>query len=88
MGGALNGNNSYRRVPTVGIDLRQRFPNVIGAATIRTTSVGQYAATLEGWFGVGNFDLNTIFPTSRTSARTISASCDNILASSQMGSEY
>ena len=29
---------------------------------IPTTAIDQYAATLGGWFGVSDIDLNNIFP--------------------------
>jgi uncharacterized protein (DUF1501 family) len=63
LGGAVRGKNIYGQFPTVGIDLGSfTNPNMSGNAIIPTASVDQYAATLGAWFGVGQSDMNTIFP--------------------------
>jgi len=63
LGGAVRGKTIYGQYPTLGIDLGGfNNPNMSGNAIIPTTSVDQYAATLGAWFGVGQSDLNTIFP--------------------------
>ena len=66
MGGAVRGGDMYGQFPTVGMDLDGfSNPDMAGGAFVPTTSVDQYAATLGAWFGVGNSDLNTIFPNLR-----------------------
>ncbi|MDC7684570.1 DUF1501 domain-containing protein [Asticcacaulis sp. BYS171W] len=66
MGGAVKGGDMYGQFPTVGMDVNGfSNPGMVGASFIPTTSVDQYAATMGAWFGVGNSDLNTIFPNLR-----------------------
>ncbi|HEY0435722.1 MAG TPA: DUF1501 domain-containing protein, partial [Phenylobacterium sp.] len=53
MGGAVKGGDMYGQFPTIGVDLGGfANPDATGNATIPTTSVDQYAATLGAWFGV------------------------------------
>jgi uncharacterized protein (DUF1501 family) len=66
MGGAVRGGDMYGQFPTVGMDIDGfSNPDMVGSAFVPTTSVDQYAATLGSWFGVGNSDLDTIFPNLR-----------------------
>ena len=59
MGGALNGQRTYGRIPTFALN----GPDDVGTGRwLPTTSVDQHAATLARWFGVSNTDLPTIFP--------------------------
>lgn len=63
MGGAVRGQDIYGQYPTIGADVAGfNNPDNINGATIPTTSVDQYGATLGRWFGVSNADLSTIFP--------------------------
>jgi len=63
MGGAVKGGDMYGQYPTIGVDLGSfTNPDATGNATIPTTSVEQYAATLGTWFGVSNDGLDLIFP--------------------------
>ncbi|HEX3366866.1 DUF1501 domain-containing protein [Phenylobacterium sp.] len=63
MGGAVKGGDMYGQFPTVGVDLGSfSNPDATGNATIPTTSVDQYAATLGAWFGVSSSALDLIFP--------------------------
>jgi len=59
VGGKVNGGQIYGTMPTLvtgGPD------DTSTGRWIPTTAVDEYAATLARWFGVGNSDLNTIFP--------------------------
>jgi len=63
MGGAVRGGDMYGQYPTQGVDLGAfNNPDATGNATIPTTSVDQYAATLGNWFGVSSAALDLIFP--------------------------
>jgi len=63
LGGAVRGGDLYGQYPTLGLDLGGfTNPDATGNATIPTTSVDQYGATLGAWFGVSNDALNVIFP--------------------------
>jgi uncharacterized protein (DUF1501 family) len=58
-GGAVRGGRFYGRMPSLAND----GPDDAGwGQIIPTTSVDQYAATLARWFGVGESDLDLIFP--------------------------
>lgn len=63
MGGAVRGRDMYGQFPTVGVD-RPGFsnPDMSGNLLIPTTSVFQLGATLGKWFGLGDSQLLTIFP--------------------------
>jgi uncharacterized protein (DUF1501 family) len=63
IGGAVRGGSTYGTFPT----LELRGPDDSGSrgAWIPTTSLDQYAATLGGWFGVSDADLDGIFPNLR-----------------------
>jgi uncharacterized protein (DUF1501 family) len=66
MGGAVKGGDIYGQYPTLGVDLGAfNNPDATGNATIPTTSVDQYAATLGNWFGVSSSALDLIFPNLR-----------------------
>jgi len=66
MGGAVRGGDMYGQYPTVGVDLGSfNNPDATGNATIPTTSVDTYAATLGSWFGVSSQALDVIFPNLR-----------------------
>jgi uncharacterized protein (DUF1501 family) len=66
MGGAVRGGDMYGQYPTVGMDLGAfNNPDATGNATIPTTSVDTYAATLGAWFGVSPSALDLIFPNLR-----------------------
>jgi uncharacterized protein (DUF1501 family) len=66
MGGAVKGGDIYGQYPTIGVDLGSfSNPDATGNATIPTTSVDQYAATLGTWFGVSSGALDLIFPNLR-----------------------
>jgi len=66
MGGAVRGGDMYGQYPTVGVDLGAfNNPDATGNATIPTTSVDTYAATLGNWFGVSSQALDVIFPNLR-----------------------
>jgi len=70
LGGAVRGGDLYGQYPTLGIDLGGFVnPDATGNATIPTTSVDQYGATLGSWFGVSNDALNLIFPNLKNFAR-------------------
>jgi uncharacterized protein (DUF1501 family) len=60
LGGAVRGGATYGTFPTLAL----RGPDDSGSrgTWIPTTSLDQYAATLGGWFGVSDPDLDTIFP--------------------------
>jgi uncharacterized protein (DUF1501 family) len=59
MGGAVNGGQTYGRLPTFAIN----GPDDTGSGRwIPTVSVDQHAATLARWFGVDETRLNEIFP--------------------------
>ena len=59
VGGALQGNDIYGRVP----DLTINGPDDTGRGRwIPTTSVDEYSATLARWFGVSATDLPTVLP--------------------------
>ncbi|RDZ29239.1 DUF1501 domain-containing protein [Lysobacter silvisoli] len=59
VGGAVRGGRYYGTMPT----LQNDGPDDAGwGQIIPTTSVDQYAATLARWFGVGDSELNLIFP--------------------------
>jgi uncharacterized protein (DUF1501 family) len=63
LGGAVQGGQTYGTFPTHQL----RGPDDAGdrGNWIPTTSLDQYAATLGGWFGVSDTDLNGIFPNLR-----------------------
>ena len=66
MGGAVRGRDIYGQYPTLGADVNGfSNPDNVGGALIPTTSVDQYGATLGAWLGVGNADLDVIFPNLR-----------------------
>ena len=70
MGGAVNGGQTYGTFPQQQL----RGPDDAGdrGIWIPTTSLDQYAATFGGWFGVGDADLDRIFPNLRNfSARRL-----------------
>jgi uncharacterized protein (DUF1501 family) len=70
LGGAVRGGDLYGQYPTLGIDLAGfTNPDATGNATIPTTSVDQYGATLGTWFGVSNDALSLIFPNLKGFAR-------------------
>jgi uncharacterized protein (DUF1501 family) len=60
VGGAVHGGTSYGTFPTHQL----QGPDDAGdrGNWIPTTSLDQYAATLGGWFGVSDPDLDAIFP--------------------------
>ncbi|MEO7600286.1 MAG: DUF1501 domain-containing protein [Opitutus sp.] len=59
VGGALQGNDIYGRVP----DLTIGGPDDTGRGRwIPTTSVDEYSATLARWFGVSSSNLSTVLP--------------------------
>lgn len=59
VGGAVRGGRFYGTMPQLVND----GPDDVGwGQIIPTTSVDQYAATLARWFGVGNPELDLIFP--------------------------
>lgn len=60
MGGAVHGNTTYGTFPVHALG----GPDDAGSRGnwVPTTSLDQYAATLAGWFGVSDSDLNAIFP--------------------------
>jgi uncharacterized protein (DUF1501 family) len=62
-GGSVNGGQTYGTFPTHAL----RGPDDAGdrGNWIPTTSLDQYAATMGGWFGVSDTDLNRIFPNLR-----------------------
>lgn len=63
MGGAVRGGDIYGQYPTLGADISGfNNPDNISGATIPTTSVDQYGATLGRWFGVSDSDTDVIFP--------------------------
>lgn len=63
IGGAVRGGNIYGTMPTLEIN----GPSDMGnrGVWIPTTSLDQYAATLAGWFGVSDPDLDAVFPNLR-----------------------
>ena len=60
IGGAVRGGSTYGTFPT----LQLAGPDDSGnrGTWIPTTSLDQYAATLAGWFGVSDVNLDDIFP--------------------------
>lgn len=65
LGGAVNGGTSYGSFPELALG----GPNDVGVDSwelqgrwIPTSSVDQYAATLLGWFGASDGQLNTVLP--------------------------
>jgi uncharacterized protein (DUF1501 family) len=63
MGGAVRGRNMYGQYPTLGVDQGAfRNPDMAGNIQIPTTAVDQYAATMGRWLGVGDAELDRIFP--------------------------
>ncbi len=70
IGGAVRGGGTYGTFPVHEL----RGPDDAGdrGNWIPTTSLDQYAATLGGWFGVGDGDLDAIFPNLRNfTSRTL-----------------
>jgi uncharacterized protein (DUF1501 family) len=63
MGGAVNGGQTYGTFPVQQL----RGPDDAGdrGLWIPTSSLDQYAATFGSWFGVGDADLDRIFPNLR-----------------------
>lgn len=59
VGGAVAGNRMYGDFPEAAIGHSQDTNN---GRLIPTTSVDQYAATLGGWFGLNNTELNDALP--------------------------
>jgi uncharacterized protein (DUF1501 family) len=60
IGGGVHGNSTYGTFPVHALS----GPDDAGSRGnwIPSTSLDQYAATLAGWFGVSDSNLNTIFP--------------------------
>ncbi len=59
MGGAVNGGQTYGKLPTFAIN----GPDDTGLGRwIPTLAVDQYSATLAKWFGVDNSNMATVFP--------------------------
>ncbi len=59
MGGAVNGKNIYGTLPTIG----NNGPDFLNEGNqIPTLAVEQYGATLAKWMGVGDANINNIFP--------------------------
>jgi len=60
LGGAVRGGRFFGTLPSLA---QTNNPDDAGyGQIIPTTSVDQYAATLAGWFGVGNGELGLLFP--------------------------
>lgn len=63
LGGAVRGGDFYGQFPAVGINSPD---DVTGRGVwLPSTSVDQYAATLAGWLGVGDGDLQAVLPNLR-----------------------
>ena len=59
MGGAVNGQRTYGKFPTLAVN----GPDDTSTGRwIPTTAIDQYFATLATWFGVDNSNLSTVFP--------------------------
>jgi uncharacterized protein (DUF1501 family) len=59
MGGAVNGQKTYGKWPTLAVG----GPDDTSTGRwIPTTSVDQFAATLAKWFGVSDTNMSTVFP--------------------------
>lgn len=59
LGGAVNGGRFYGTAPVIA----NNGPDDVGQGRLLpSTSVDQYAATLGGWFGIGDADLLTVLP--------------------------
>jgi uncharacterized protein (DUF1501 family) len=65
-GGAVKGKDIYGRFPQLGL---QNNPDAVGSGSfLPNISVDQYGATLARWFGIGDGQLNDIFPNLRNFA--------------------
>jgi len=63
MGGSVRGGDIYGQYPTLGVDQGAfQNPDMSGNVLIPTMSVDQYAGTIGRWFGVGDAQLQSIFP--------------------------
>jgi uncharacterized protein (DUF1501 family) len=59
LGGAVNGQRTYGKWPTLAVN----GPDDTNTGRwIPTTAIDQYFATLATWFGVDNSNLATVFP--------------------------
>jgi uncharacterized protein (DUF1501 family) len=59
LGGAVNGQRTYGRFPTLAVN----GPDDTDTGRwIPTTAIDQYFATLATWFGVDSSNLGTVFP--------------------------
>jgi len=68
MGGAVRGNEIHGRFPTVGLN----HDDETGSGSfIPQASVDQLGATIGRWFGVGESDLDTVFPNLRNFNRDL-----------------
>ncbi len=65
MGGAVNGGDIFGQMPQISLD---SVDTVNDSRFIPTTSVEQYSATLAGWFGLTNAELDNVFPNLRNFA--------------------
>lgn len=62
VGGAVNGGRIYGQPPSLEAD---GADDSEGGRFIPSTAVDQYGATLLRWFGIGDNDLDTVFPNLR-----------------------
>jgi uncharacterized protein (DUF1501 family) len=60
MGGAVKGGNLYGIFPT--LELGGPDDSTTRGTWVPTTSADQYAAVLAKWFGLGQPDLDYVFP--------------------------
>ncbi len=66
MGGAVKGGDIYGRFPEVGADAGSfANPDYLDSMLIPVTSVDQYGGTLGRWLGIGDSQLDVIFPNLR-----------------------
>lgn len=69
MGGSVRGGDVYGQYPTLGVDQGSfQNPDMAGNIVIPTMSVDQYGATIGRWFGLGDSQLDSIFPNLRNFA--------------------
>lgn len=63
-GGAVNGGRLYGTFPTLQLDGPDDYDRGSGATGrwIPTLSIDEYSATLARWFGLGDTELDTVFP--------------------------